>query len=65
MPNKKKQPTCLNEFLLNEVDEEYINWLEDLEDDTPSGRRRKNSIDDEWARAMADLEELGFNDEIE
>ena len=63
---KNKKPSSLNDVLMEDLDneflDEYIDWLVDEDDDCC---RKHNSIDDEWDLAMADLEELGFNEKID
>ena len=54
----RKKPERLSEFLQDEEDAEYIDWMTecDFEDEDNLG------MDEEWKRALRDLEELGFND---
>ena len=54
----KKKPRSLNEFLIDE--EDTIDFSEFYTEDDI-----ETSVDVEWALALADLEELGFTDEVE
>ena len=57
MDPKKKKYNGLSDILLEDEEMlDYIDWIADMDDDEDSNE----SIDIEWARAMADLRELGF-----
>ena len=58
MPKKTK---CLREFLLEDEDIEFIELIDDYDFDEDI----TDDVDEEWARAIADLEELGFTEKID
>lgn len=62
MDPKKKKYNGLSDILLEDEEMlDYIDWIADMDDDEDSNE----SIDSEWARAMADLRELGFLEDDE
>ena len=62
MDPKKKKYNGLSDILLEDEEMlDYIDWIADMDDDEDSNK----SVDSEWARAMADLRELGFLEDDE
>lgn len=63
MKDPKKKPKCLTDLLDDEIqlaNEMVEDDFWDYEDDEEGN----SDIDREWARALKDIEELGFTDEI-
>lgn len=63
MKDPKKKPKCLIDLLDDEIqlaNEMVEDGFWDYEDDEEGN----SDIDREWTRALKDIEELGFTDEI-
>jgi hypothetical protein len=55
MDPKEKRPTCLSEFLEEEIDQDYFEWFESYDEIS-------TACEEEWAKTLMELKALGFDE---